>query len=57
MIKKIGANKYGVVEYVCSQPEEIAELPTLVGMGSTCVIIATAEVYMFDEEDKTWKKL
>lgn len=57
MIKKIGANKYGVVEYVCSQPEEVAELPTLVGMGSTCVVIATAEVYMFDEEDKTWKKL
>lgn len=57
MIKKVGANKYGVVEYVCSRPEEVTELPTLVGMGSTCIVIATQEVYMFDEEDMTWKKL
>ena len=57
MIKKVGANKYGVVEYVCSRPEEITKLPTLVGMGSTCIVIATQEVYMFDEEDMTWKKL
>ena len=38
MIKKIGANSYGVVEYAISTEEEVTHLPHLVGQGSTCKI-------------------
>lgn len=57
MIKKIGANAYGVVEYVCSKEEEVSKLPTLVGQGSTCIVIETGNVYMFNEEDLSWHSL
>lgn len=57
MIKKIGANAYGVVEYACSKEEEVAKLSTLVGQGSTCIVIETGNVYMFDEEDLSWHSL
>ena len=57
MIKKIGANPYGVVEYAISTEEEVAQLPHLVGQGSTCIVIKTGNVYMFDEEDLSWHSL
>ena len=57
MIKKIGANAYGVVEYACSTERELDNLPALVGTGSTCIVIETGNVYMFDEEDKSWHSL
>ena len=57
MIKKINANKFGVVEYAVSTEEEVAQLPHLVAQGSTCIVIATANVYMFDEEDSSWHSL
>ena len=57
MIKKINANKFGVVEYAVSTEEEVAQLPHLVAQGSTCIVIATANVYMFDESDLSWHSL
>ena len=57
MIKKTNANKFGVVEYAVSTEEEVAQLPYLVAQGSTCVVIATANVYMFDESDLSWHSL
>ena len=57
MIKKINGNAYGVVEYAVSTEEEVAQLPHLVAQGSTCIVIATANVYMFDESDLSWHSL
>lgn len=57
MIRKIGANQYGVVEYAVSTEEEVAKLPHLIGQGSTCIVIATGNVYMFDEGDTSWHSL
>lgn len=57
MIKKIGANPYGVVEFTASTEIEIADLPKNVGQGSYCLVLENSEVYMFDEESSTWKKL
>ena len=57
MIKKTNANKFGVVEYAVSTEEEVAQLSHLVAQGSTCIVIATANVYMFDESDLSWHSL
>jgi len=57
MIKKIGANPYGVVEFTASTVAEIDDLPKNVGQGSYCLVLENSEVYMFDEETSTWKKI
>ena len=57
LIKKINANQYGVVEYAVSNESEVAQLPHLVGHGSTCIVIATSNVYMFDGGDSSWHSL
>lgn len=57
MIKKINANALGVVEYVVSTEDEVAQLPYLVSQGSSVIVIATANVYMFDEKDLSWHSL
>lgn len=57
MIKKIGVNSYGVVEYAVSKEVEVSNLPYLVGQGSTCIVIETGNVYMFDEGDTSWHSL
>ena len=54
LMKKTGLN---LVEYIVSAEAEIEELPKNVGQGSTAFVIATSTVYMFDEEDKTWKAI
>lgn len=46
---------YGIKELVCDTPEDIDNLPTC-AMGSTCLVISTAEVYMINSE-KVWVKL
>lgn len=59
MLKITGSNQYGVVEYIASSEDDVANLPKdgLVGQGSTCFVIATSNVYMYDEETNTWKAL
>lgn len=57
MIKLTKRTGLDTVEYVVSVEAEIAELPKTVGQGSTAFVIATSAVYMFDEEDKTWKAI
>ena len=57
MIKVFKTYGYNMIDYVVSKEEEIAELPKNVGQGSTAFVIATSTVYMFDEEDKTWKAI
>lgn len=57
MIKLMKRTGFNLVEYIVSAEEEIEDLPTDVGQGSTAFVIATSTVYMFDEEDKTWKAI
>ena len=57
MIKIMKRTGFNTVEYIVSAEAEIAELPKNVGQGSTAFVIATSTVYMFDEEDKTWKAI
>mgnify|MGYP003463752955 FL=1 len=57
MIKITTEKARGVIEFVASREEEIKDLPKNVAHGSTCFVIATSTVYMFDEEDKTWKAI
>lgn len=57
MIKKIRANKYGVVEFALSTEEEVELLPHLVGQGSSAIVIPTGNVYMFNEETLSWHSL
>ena len=57
MIKITTEKARGVIEFVASREEEIKDLPKDVAHGSTCFVIATRSVYMFDEEVKQWEKL
>ena len=57
MIKITTEKARGVIEFVASREDEIKDLPKDVAHGSTCFVIDGSSVYMFDEEDKTWKKL
>ena len=59
MIKLTIANgdiQYDVNEYVCDSPEDIPNLPHLCAMGSTAIIISTAELYMKNSAGE-WVKL
>ena len=53
-MKRTGFN---TVEYIVSAEAEIADLPKNVGHGSTCFVIETSSVYMFDAEVKEWKQI
>lgn len=57
MIKVTGRNPFGKVEYTVSTEAEVKDLPVTVGHGSTAFIMESSSVYMFDEEDKTWKQI
>ena len=59
MVKIVDQNRFGVVSYIVSTEAEIAELPKdgIVGQGSTAFVIATANVYMYDEEFNVWKQI
>lgn len=57
MIKVTGRTPFGVVEYTVSKEDEVEKLPTTVGHGSTAFVMESSSVYMFDEEDKTWKQI
>ena len=57
MLKVVNANSRGVVEYVASKQADVADLPTELSQGSTCFVIETGAVYMFDEESKEWKQI
>ena len=59
MIKKVGGNAYGVVEFILSSVTEVVELPKggLVAQGSTAFVIATSNVYMYDEEKDSWEAI
>lgn len=57
MLKVVNANSRGVVEYVASKQADVADLPIELSQGSTCFVIETGAVYMFDEETKEWKQI
>ena len=59
MIKIVDQNRFGVVNYVVGTETEIAELPKkgLVAQGSTAFVIATSNVYMYDEEKDSWEAI
>ena len=57
MLKIVNVNYRGVVEYVASKQADVADLPTELSQGSTCFVIETGAVYMFDEEAKEWKQI
>ena len=59
MIKKVGGNAYGVVEFILSSVTEVDDLPKggLVAQGSTAFVIENSSVYMYDEEANEWKTI
>lgn len=59
MIKIVDQNRFGVVNYVVGTEAEISELPKkgLVAQGSTAFVIATSNVYMYDEEKDSWEAI
>ena len=59
MIKIVDQNHLGVVNYVVGTEAEVKELPKggLVAQGSTAFVIATSNVYMYDEEKDLWKAI
>lgn len=59
MIKVVDQNRFGVVSYIVGKEYEIAELPKdgIVAQGSTAFVIATSNVYMYDEEANIWKQI
>ena len=59
MIKIVDQNRLGVVNYVVGTEAEVAELPKkgLVAQGSTAFVIATSNVYMYDEEKDSWEAI
>ena len=59
MLKLVGNNSYGVAEYIASNVADLANLPKdgLVAQGSTCFVIATSSVYMYDAEENKWKAI
>ena len=59
MIKKVGGNAYGVVEFILSSVTEVDDLPKggLVAQGSTAFVIDGSLVYMYDEEKDSWESI
>ena len=57
MLKVVNVNSRGVVEYVAGTEADVADLPTELSQGSTCFVIETGAVYMFNEETKKWKQI
>ena len=59
MIKKVGGNAYGVVEFILSSVAEVDDLPKggLVAQGSTAFVIHGSLVYMYDEEKDSWEAI
>ena len=59
MIKVVSQNHLGVVNYVIGTETEVADLPKggLVAQGSTAFVIATSNVYMYDEEKDSWESI
>ena len=57
MLKVVNANSRGVVEYVAGTEADVTDLPTELSQGSTCFVIETGAVYMFNEETKEWKQI
>lgn len=47
---------HDIKEYCCDTLEDLKTLPTSSAMGSVCLVISTAEVYMLNSQ-KEWVKL
>jgi hypothetical protein len=45
-----------VTEFVADEEADVTNLPTTVAPGSSCIVIETSDVYMFNNK-KEWKKL
>lgn len=56
IVRQNGETQYDIYEFVVDTPEDIKDLPTRVGMGSTCIVISTSEVYMKNSKGE-WVKL
>ena len=59
MVRLIASNgeiQYDVNEYCIDSPDEIANLPKDCAMGSTAIVISTAEIYMKNGSGE-WVKL
>lgn len=52
MITKTNENSHRIIEFTATEASDIANLPTNVPSGSTCVLITTAglQVYMFRQD-------
>lgn len=59
MIKMTSQNGdvvFDVKEYVCDTSDDLVNLPRNCGMGSTCIVISTSEVYMMNSK-REWTKI
>lgn len=59
MFRLIAANgdiQYDINEYAIDSPEDLANIPKDCAMGSTAIVISTAEVYMKNGAGE-WVKL
>lgn len=59
MVNITGKNAYGVVQYTASNESEVADLPKggLVAQGSTCFVMETSSVYMYNAEADEWQQI
>ena len=48
VISNNGNVAYDIQEICCDTPEDLKTLPTSCAMGSVCLVISTAEVYMLN---------
>lgn len=55
-ISKDNGREQYVTEYIADTAEDIANLPTYCTVGSTCFVIATSQVYMFNS-NKQWVEI
>lgn len=45
-----GQPSYGITSYVADSASDVENLPTSVAPGSTCIVVATSDVYMLNTQ-------
>lgn len=51
-----GRDAYGIKKYIVDDASGVSELPTDAKVGSSCLVIATGDIYMINSQ-KEWVKL
>lgn len=48
-------NQYGVKEFVCDTLDDIPNLPTNVGAGSSAIVASTGDIFISDSQGKWYQ--